>query len=296
MKPWKRYIYFSSCFSSVAALASYGLYFGLRVHFTLRAQHAYRRVFPAAWIFIAVEVGIAIPIMFHSLWSVYVVKPRKSKKLRLRGDVVPTVDVLITCCGEDDDLILNTTRAACSIDYPTDSFRVMVLDDGRSRSLKRAVRALRGRYPNLYYRSRRKIPGVPHHFKAGNLNYGLEQTMGLEGGRAAFVAALDADMIPEPHWLRAILPHMLLDKHCALACPPQVRPPCQYTIGFHINLLEAFLQHPPGRPLVSKPGFLRPRLGANQRRLWRCMVYRIWIRRSPQCAGRNRSDTYWVGS
>lgn len=223
MKPWKRYIYFSSCFLSVAALATYCLYFSLRIHFTLAAQYAYRRVFPAAWIFIAIEVGIAVPIMFHSIWSVYVVKPRKRKKLRLSGDLVPRVDVLITCCGEDDDLILNTTRAACSTDYPADSFRVIVLDDGRSPSLNRAVHALSARHANLYYRSRPKLPGVPHHFKAGNLNYGLEQTLGLEGGRGEFVAALDADMIPEPHWLRAILPHMLSDERCALACPPQVR-------------------------------------------------------------------------
>ena len=255
MKPWKRYIYFSSCVLSVAALATYGLYFGLRVHFTLRAQHAYHRVFPAAWIFIAVEVGIAIPIMFHSLWSVYVVKPRKRKKLRLRGDVVPTVDVLITCCGEDVDLILNTTRAACSIDYPADAFRVMVLDDGRSRSLKRAVHALRGRYPNLYYRSRPKIPGVPHHFKAGNLNYGLEQTMALKGGRAEFVAALDADMIPEPHWLRAILPHILSDKQCALACPPQVSSPCRHFIIFYTNPSKLFYNTPPDDPLYQSLDF-----------------------------------------
>lgn len=143
--------------------------------------------------------------------------------MRLRGNSVPTVDVLITCCGEDDELILNTTRAACSLDYPLDSFRVIVLDDGRSPALYRAVQYWSAQYANLHYRSRPKLPSVPHHFKAGNLNYGLEQTLSMEGGRGEFVAALDADMIPEPHWLRAILPHMLSDERCALACPPQVR-------------------------------------------------------------------------
>ncbi len=252
MKPWKRHIYYSSCLLSIAALATYGLYFGLRIHFTLRAQNAYRRVFPAAWIFIAIEVGVAVPIMFHSIWSVHVVKPRKRKKLRLRGDVVPTADVLITCCGEDDDLILNTTRAACSIDYPVDAFRVLILDDGRSPSLNRAVHALSRKYPNLYYRSRPKLSGVPHHFKAGNLNYGLEQTLGLKGGRGEFVAALDADMIPEPHWLRAILPHMLEDKRCALACPPQVCLHVQRKRPDHTNLIKALLQYTSRRPFVPK--------------------------------------------
>ena len=136
------------------------------------------RLYPAAWVFVFVEFGVAIPALFHSLWSVFVLKSRKRQKLRLRGDVVPTVDVFITCCGEDDDLVLNTARAACAQDYPPDRFRVIVLDDGQSTWLSRAVAALhQERYPNLYYRSRENIPGKPHHFKAGNLNYGLEETM-----------------------------------------------------------------------------------------------------------------------
>ena len=43
--------------------------------------------------------------------------------------------------------------------------------------------------------AREKIPGKPHHFKAGNLNYGLEQTTLLPGGAGQFMAALDADMV-----------------------------------------------------------------------------------------------------
>ena len=74
---------------------------------------------------------------------------------------MPTVDVLVTCCGEDDDLILNTARAACNIDYPKDRFRVIVLDDGKSASLFRTLAALHEQFPNLFYRSRDKKPGVP---------------------------------------------------------------------------------------------------------------------------------------
>lgn len=36
-----------------------------------------------------------------------------------------------------------------------------------------------------------------------------------------FIAGLDADMIPSPHWLRTMLPHLLCDPDVALACPPQ---------------------------------------------------------------------------
>lgn len=222
LKPWKRYLYFLSSFLTLAVFCTYVLYFGLRITFTLAAQRANRTIYPAAWVFIIVEIGVATPGVLHSLWSVFAIKSRGRQKLRLKGENVPTVDVLVTACGEDEDVILNTARAACSIDYPADRFRVFVLDDGKSQSLFRSVAALNGQYPNLFYRSREKPPGVPHHFKAGNLNFGLRETLTTKGEEGEFVAALDADMIPQPEWLRAILPHMLLDERCGLACPPQV--------------------------------------------------------------------------
>lgn len=226
LKPWKRRLYLLSSFLVVAAFLTYVLYFGLRIHSTLAAQRADRMIFPAAWLFVTVEMAVATPVLFHSLWSVFVLKSRRRRKLRLQGNIVPVVDVLVTCCGEDEDIILNTARAACHIDYPVDRFRVFVLDDARSPSLFRSVAALREEHPNLYYRAREKHPGVPHHFKAGNLNFGLKETMTTKGEIGEFAAALDADMIPEPEWLRAILPHMIVDDRCGLACPPQVRSRC----------------------------------------------------------------------
>ncbi|KAL2044904.1 hypothetical protein N7G274_002679 [Stereocaulon virgatum] len=222
LKPWKRFLYLFSSFLTVAAFSTYALYYGLRMTFTLAAQRANRTIYPAAWVFLIVEMATVTPGMLHSLWSIFVLKPRGREKLRLKGDAVPTVDVFVTACGEDEDVILNTARAACSIDYPTDRFRVFVLDDGRSASLFRSITALNGQYPNLVYRSREKYPGLPHHFKAGNLNFGLRETLTTKGEEGEFVAALDADMIPQPEWLRAILPHMLIDQGCGLACPPQL--------------------------------------------------------------------------
>jgi cellulose synthase/poly-beta-1,6-N-acetylglucosamine synthase-like glycosyltransferase len=159
----------------------------------------------------------------HSFMIVFIINPRKRPKLRLCGDDVPDVDVFITCCREETDLVLDTTRAACDIDYPMNRFRVIVLDDGRDQDLQDAVEEMQQTtYPNVHYRAREKTPGKPHHFKAGNLNYGFEEVAKMPGGAAAFAAALDADMIPERHWLRALLPHMLFDERMALACPPQV--------------------------------------------------------------------------
>lgn len=160
--------------------------------------------------------------MFHQFWQCFVLKSRKRQKLRLISDFTPTVDVFITCCSEENDVILDTVRAALAVSWPISRFRVVVLDDGDSPSLQAEIETLSKTFANVHYTARQKLPGVPHHFKAGNLNHGLKFVEGLKGGAAEFCAALDADMIPEPEWLRTVIAHMVIDGDMALACPPQV--------------------------------------------------------------------------
>jgi cellulose synthase/poly-beta-1,6-N-acetylglucosamine synthase-like glycosyltransferase len=191
---------------------------------------------------------------------------------------VPTVDVIITCCGEDLDVLLDTVRATCNIDYPADRYRVFLSDDGRSPELRAAVESLETIGPKLIYTAREKP--VVKDYKAGNLNHGLRFSKSLpnQSWRAAtnyfeemsaspfpskkssaatlvgsdsdemptpiakplpptvyeledtseffkaseYVVGIDADMIPERHILRALLPHMVNDPKMAMACPPQV--------------------------------------------------------------------------
>jgi cellulose synthase/poly-beta-1,6-N-acetylglucosamine synthase-like glycosyltransferase len=159
------------------------------------------------------------------MYQMLSIRGRRRPKLRLVGKNVPTVDVFITCCKEDVDTVLDTTRAACAVDYPQDRFRVVVLDDGKDAELEKAIEDLSQEYPNLYYHARIKIKGVPHHFKAGNLTGGTHFVTRVDGGEGEFIAALDADMIPEPDWLRAIIAHMVNDSEMALVCPPQVSLP-----------------------------------------------------------------------
>ena len=148
----------------------------------------------------------------------------RARNLRLSGDTdIPRVDVLLTCAGEDTETVLNTAEAACAIDYPASLFNVVVLDDAGSDELAAAIRDLSKTNHNLYYTAR--VKGKNHHFKAGNLNHGLSYTKSLPGGPAEFIAALDADMIPDPRWIRALLPHMLNNPGLALAQPPQVNIP-----------------------------------------------------------------------
>ena len=139
---------------------------------------------------------------------------------------------------------MDTIRACCDLDYPQDRFRVILCDDGKKNTLGASIEDLKDQYPNVFYRQREKIPGVPHHFKAGNLNYGLDECHNMPGGAGEFMAALDADMIPEQHWLRAIMPHMILDPLMGLACPPQLfynvpkgDPLCQ-SLDFFVHVSE----------------------------------------------------------
>lgn len=130
------------------------------------------------------------------------------------------MDILVPCCGEGDDIVVNTAMAACSQDYPQSLIRVIVLDDSDSKQLSETIAQLRKHhYPNLYYASR--SVQVTIHSKAANLNFGLRYTDSLPSGSAEFAAVLDVDMIPERLWLRIVIPHLLRNAKAALAGPFQ---------------------------------------------------------------------------
>lgn len=133
------------------------------------------------------------------------------------------MDIFVTTAGEDLETVENTAAAACALDYPTDHFRVIVLDDANSTALSESILRLSKKCSNLHYTAR--VKGEDHHFKAGNLNHGIKYVENLPGGPAEYIGALDADMIPDPQWLRALVPHMLGNSNLALAQPPQVRCP-----------------------------------------------------------------------
>lgn len=219
---WKRRVNKCTPIFSIAAVAAYWVYFVYRIKYTLAAQEKYNRIYGMAWTFIAVELGVALPTLFHQFWQVFLIKGRSREKLRIVGDNTPTVDVFITCCKEDVAIITDTVRATAAVDWPSERFRVIILDDGVDPELKRAIDEISQLYSNVYYTARHKIKGVPHHFKAGNLNHGLEFVKDLPGGASAYIAALDADMIPEPEWLRAVLAHLVIEPQLALSCPPQL--------------------------------------------------------------------------
>ena len=133
------------------------------------------------------------------------------------------MDVLLPCCGEDLDVISDTIKACVALDYPPDRFRIYLLDDENSIEVEGLVRELR-RWASkrssveIVYAAR---PKKDQWLKAANLNFGLELAKQSTQGPGEFVAVLDIDMIPEPAWLRALVPHMLQDDRLGLISSPQ---------------------------------------------------------------------------
>lgn len=133
-----------------------------------------------------------------------------SKQLHLtKNHALPSVDIMLPCCGEPIEIILDTIRAACVIDYPQTAFRVLILDDGNSPEVRQAVEELQHTWPNLLYYSRGTKPSQKVFAKAGNLNFGLFDVQGGMVKPPEFIAIFDSDFLPAPNFLRATLPHML---------------------------------------------------------------------------------------
>ncbi|KAF1985252.1 glycosyltransferase family 2 protein [Aulographum hederae CBS 113979] len=174
------------------------------------------------WVYVVVfliELDFSVTRILNYVlvhWIARNYSSRRQQKLLIGMDV-PTIDISITCCGEPLDVALDTIQAVCNLEYPTDRYRVYILDDGNNSQLKARVTDLGLVYPYLHYAARGKE--VKTHSKAANLNFGM--TLTGKDKPSEYMAVLDVDMIPEPKWLRKLLPHILEDPQTVMANPPQ---------------------------------------------------------------------------
>ncbi|CAM6091689.1 unnamed protein product [Calypogeia fissa] len=153
--------------------------------------------------------------------------PSKRQDLHLDRYYYPTVHIFLPCCKEPTDVPVESIRAALKMDYPADRFKVLVLDDGGDDELKAICETMQVETAGqVVYLRRKKIPGVPHHFKCGNMNYGLKHS------NSEYVVMMDADMILHPSFLRRLLPHIVNSPEIAFVQIPQ-----------------SFYNLPPGDPL-----------------------------------------------
>ncbi|KAG2498657.1 hypothetical protein HYH03_003403 [Edaphochlamys debaryana] len=111
---------------------------------------------------------------------------------------------------------LDTVLACLQQDYEG-PYVIHVLDDGGDDKLRDWVESMaaEGHAKRLQYIRREKKPGVPHHFKAGNMNHALGLTS------APYIAQLDADMIPTPNFLSRLMAEVVADPKVAYAYCPQ---------------------------------------------------------------------------
>jgi cellulose synthase/poly-beta-1,6-N-acetylglucosamine synthase-like glycosyltransferase/Flp pilus assembly protein TadD len=105
-----------------------------------------------------------------------------------------TVDVFVPTYNEDPALLRATLEACVRMDYP---HRTYVLDDGRRPEVEALARDL-----GIEYIARPDN----RHFKAGNLNFAFERTDG------EFVVVLDADHVPEPHFITRLIGYFRDDR------------------------------------------------------------------------------------
>ncbi|PYH44715.1 glycosyltransferase family 2 protein [Aspergillus saccharolyticus JOP 1030-1] len=201
-----------------AALWTFQAYFVLRLVLILTSPVRTWQM----WVTLAVEGIFALLSRQDQLLTVASGRaPSNSprKRLRLQGDEdLPVVEVLLPCCGEPIEVILDTIRAACTLDYPVSQFRVRVLDDGGSAALCEAVSQLQAEWPHLSYHSRGRQTGQVF-AKSGNLNYALWTLQ--EKTQPEFCAIFDADSIASPEFLRATLPHLLANPEAVLVTTRQ---------------------------------------------------------------------------
>lgn len=197
------------------------------------------------WIALIAELCLFFVDLTWALDAIIsMLKPKKEGRrphYRLSGQNAPHVDIFITCCGEPIDVIQNTIKAAAAQDYPISKFNVVVLDDGHDDNLRRVVEIFnkdaKSNFARIHYRSREVPSGTRSFFKAGNLNFGIQETKKISNG--AFLASLDSDMIVAHDWLRRMVPHLLLDTKLGLATSPQVSNRALYA-------LDPFLLHSKG--------------------------------------------------
>ena len=141
---------------------------------------------------------------------------RPVKKL-MNFQNVPNVDIFITTCNEEIDAILDTLLSVLNLNYPREKYMIYVLDDGGDEELMGIVEEFKSEQhvTNLIYLRREKVPGKPHHFKAGNINYGLQYSDG------EYIAIIDADMILHRDFLNYTLPHIMFSSEVAFLQTPQ---------------------------------------------------------------------------
>lgn len=138
----------------------------------------------------------------HIYWLVWLHFSHRKKIKRIVGfrDWFPTVTIQLPIYNEKR-VAARLLRAAASMDWPPDKLVIQVLDDSSDETtslIASEIATLEPRGLTINHLTRSERTG----YKAGALAFGLEQD------DSEFVAIFDADNVPEPGFLKAMIPHL----------------------------------------------------------------------------------------
>ncbi|MCY0908961.1 MAG: glycosyltransferase [Sulfobacillus thermotolerans] len=136
----------------------------------------------------------------------------------------PTVDILVPTYNEDLSILRRTLTGCILQDYPPDRLYIYVCDDGARLAVEHLAEVMGVRYLSRTTRT---------DAKAGNLNAALAQTT------SEFVVIFDADMVPKPKAVKALVKPVLQNTPCAFSQAPQAffnHDPFQHNLGLYETL------------------------------------------------------------
>ncbi|MCC6904835.1 MAG: glycosyltransferase [Anaerolineae bacterium] len=133
---------------------------------------------------------------------------RSAEPAPLPDDHLPSVLVQLPIYNESF-VVERLIRAAAALDFPRARLEIQVLDDSTDETVqKTAVAVEKARMGGLNIRHIRR--GTREGFKAGALAYGLAQSV------AEIIVIFDADFLPDPGFLRRIVPYFTADTRLGL--------------------------------------------------------------------------------
>ncbi|MBK8700315.1 MAG: glycosyltransferase [Saprospiraceae bacterium] len=139
-------------------------------------------------------------LLIQFLWR----RKRKAPKQSAQRKEWPFISIQLPVFNEQF-VVSRLIDAIARLDYPREKFEIQILDDSTDDTLNIS------RERSDFYRARGYNTTVLHRtdrtgYKAGALKYGLEKTQG------EFICIFDADFIPDPNFLKAIIPYFSDDQ------------------------------------------------------------------------------------
>ena len=212
-QPWRRRLAIVLLTGLAGRYLIWRVLFGLNTQSSLALGLSLLLLACEGWLILTglVQIGLSFP------------KRRDHRATAEAGEVLlescpnlPTVDVLVPCCGEPLAVLERTLTACCRLDYPAKT--VWLLDDGpeqeggdlQDHGSAQQRRALAQSLGACYRRRQGR-----QHAKAGNLNGALPHCHGQ------FLAVFDADMVPQPQFLRRTVGLFLGEPRLGFVQTPQ---------------------------------------------------------------------------